>query len=109
METQDGDTTSQGEEPEAGREGTRTIAPAYQRHGRLRSGGLRGNIQSSDGGLWPVYVSNQNMRPSTLDSYNSALRKWIQPFFADMHLEEITPRTVTDFMATCSRIFVGIL
>src|SRR5437016_3640096 len=36
---------------EAGREGTRTIAPAYQRHGRLRSGGLRGNIQSSDGGL----------------------------------------------------------
>ncbi|PYS07634.1 MAG: hypothetical protein DMG15_29795 [Acidobacteria bacterium] len=48
---------------------------------------------------WPVYVSNQNMRPSTLDSYNSALRKWIQPFFADMHLEEITPRTVTDFMA----------
>ena len=46
-----------------------------------------------------MYVSNQNMRPSTLDSYNSALRKWIQPFFADMHLEEITPRTVTDFMA----------
>ena len=48
---------------------------------------------------WSVYISNQNMRPSTLDSYNSVLGKWIEPFFNDMHLEEITPRTVTDFMA----------
>jgi integrase len=46
-----------------------------------------------------VYVSNQNMHPSTLDSFNSALRKWVQPFFENMRLEEITPRTVTDFMA----------
>lgn len=48
---------------------------------------------------WPVYVSNQSMRPSTLDSYNSTLRKWVRPFFENMRLEEITPRTVTDFMA----------
>jgi hypothetical protein len=39
------------------------------------------------------------MRQSTLDSYNSVLGKWIEPFFNDMRLEEITPRTVTDFMA----------
>ncbi len=48
---------------------------------------------------WSVYISNQNMRQSTLDSYNSVLGKWIEPFFNDMRLEEITPRTVTDFMA----------
>ncbi len=48
---------------------------------------------------WPVYVTNQIMRPSTLDSYNSALGKWIRPFFDDMRLANITPRTVTDFMA----------
>ena len=48
---------------------------------------------------WPVYVTNQIMRPSTLDSYQSALGKWIRPFFDEMRLAHITPRTVTDFMA----------
>ena len=65
-------------------------------YGRSACGATFKNLMED---YWPVYVSNQNMRPSTLDSYNSVLRKWIQPFFDDMRLEEITPRTITDFMA----------
>jgi integrase len=65
-------------------------------YGRAACGATFKNLMED---YWPVYVSNQNMRPSTLDSYGSTIGKWIEPFFGDMHLDAITPRTVTDFMA----------
>jgi len=47
---------------------------------------------------WPLYVVNQNMRPSTLDAYTSMIDKWIMPFFEDLKLAEITSAHVSKFL-----------
>ena len=47
---------------------------------------------------WPLYVANQNMRPSTLDAYASMMDKWIMPFFEDLKLAEITSAHVSKFL-----------
>ena len=49
---------------------------------------------------WPNYLDNAGVKPSTRYSYESILKKWIKPFFGNMPLEEITPSTVSKFMAS---------
>ena len=47
---------------------------------------------------WPLYVSNQNMRPGTLDAYAAMMSKWILPFFQDLSLGDITSAHVSKFL-----------
>jgi len=52
---------------------------------------------------WPLYVANQNMRPGTLDAYAAMLGKWIEPFFKDFALAEITSSHVSKFLGMLDR------
>jgi len=47
---------------------------------------------------WPLYVAHQNMRPGTLDAYAAMMGKWIEPFFKDLALKEITSAHVSRFL-----------
>jgi integrase len=47
---------------------------------------------------WPLYVAHQNMRPGTLDAYAAMMGKWIEPFFKDLALTEITSSQVSRFL-----------
>lgn len=50
---------------------------------------------------WPLHVAHQNMRPGTLDACAAMMGKWIEPFFKDLALTEITPSFVNDIDRLC--------
>jgi Phage integrase, N-terminal SAM-like domain len=49
--------------------------------------------------LWPNYLDKEQVKPSTRASYQSAVDKWINPFFGRVLLEGIDAFMVGDFMA----------
>ena len=46
-------------------------------------------------GLWRRYLSNKGVKPSTLSSYESMLKKHLLPAFGEVHLVKIKPSDVT--------------
>jgi hypothetical protein len=54
-------------------------------------------LESLVKGRWAQYISERELKPSTVYSYASVLRTHILPELGDLALEEITPQHLSDF------------